>query len=152
MLFVCALLCIGVLCQVSLVRVFMRVCVPYLSTLSEEEVMLQQVRDLLPPFRLSLVPLELKALSLVLASTPTVSAGSVLGSGRDSSSVSSALVLVCVRIVHYIRRINGSPQGTQRELLEVPKENCELSGFGGECRPVSGAPLHMRGRAVVSSF
>ena len=53
MLFVCALLCIGVVCQVSLVRVFMRVCVPYLSTRSEEEVMLQQVRDLLPPFRLS---------------------------------------------------------------------------------------------------
>ena len=103
MLFVCALLCIGVVCQVSFVRMFMRVCVPYLSTRSEEEVMLQQVRDLLPPFRPSLVPLELKALALVLASTPTVSAGSVLGSERDSCSASSALVLACVRIVHYIR-------------------------------------------------
>ena len=101
MLFVCALLCIGVVCQVSLVRVFMRVCVPYLSTRSEEEVMLQQVRDLLPPFRPSLVPLELKALPLVLASTPTVSAGSVSGSERDSCSASSALVHACVRIVHY---------------------------------------------------
>ena len=73
---------------------FMRLCVPYLSTRSEEEVMLQQVRDLLPPFRPSLVPLEWKALSLVLASTPTVSAVSVLGSERDSFSASSALVLV----------------------------------------------------------
>ena len=103
MLLVCALLCIGVVCQVSLVGVFMRLCVPYLSTRSEEEVMLQQVRDLLPPFRLSLVPLELKTHSLILASTPTVSAGSVLGSGRDSSSVSSALESVCVHIVHYTR-------------------------------------------------
>ena len=101
MLFVCTLLCIGVACQVSLVRVFMCECVPYLSTRSEEEVMLQQVRDLLLLFRLSLVLLELKALSLVLASTPTVSADSVLGSERDSCSASSVLVLACVRIVHY---------------------------------------------------
>ena len=101
MLFVGALLCV-VVCQVSLVRAFMRVCVPYLTTRLDEELSLQQVRNLLPLGRLLLVPLELKALSLVLASTPTVSAGSVLGSERDSCSVSSALVLVCVRIVHYI--------------------------------------------------
>ena len=101
MFLVYALLYVGVVCHVSLTRALMRVCVPYLSTQSEVEVMLQQVRDLLPPFRLSLVPLELKALSLVLASTPTVLAGSVLGSGRDSSSVLSAQVPFCVRIVHY---------------------------------------------------
>ena len=102
MLLVCALLCIGVVCQVSLARVFKRVCVPYLSTQSEEEVILQQVRNLLAPFQPSLVQLELKALSLVLASKPIVSTGSVLGSGRDSSSVSSALAPVCVHIVHYV--------------------------------------------------
>ena len=74
MLFVGALLCV-VVCQVSLVRAFMRVCVPYLKTRLDEELSLQQVRNLLG--RLLLVPPELKALSLVLASTPTVSAGSV---------------------------------------------------------------------------
>ena len=100
MLFVGALLCV-VVCQVSLVRAFMRVCVPYLTTRLDEELSLQQVRNLLPLGRLLLVPLELKALPLVLASTPTVSAGSVLGSERDSCSVSSALVYACVRIVHY---------------------------------------------------
>ena len=95
---------------------------------------LQQVRDLLTPFRPSVVPLELKDFSLVHASTPTVSAGSVLDSERDSCSASSALVLVCVRTVHYIWRINGAPQGTRRELLDVLQENRELSGFGGMCR------------------
>ena len=100
MLFVCALLCV-VVCQVSLVRVSMRVRVPCLTTRLDEELSLQQVRDLLPLGQLLLVLLELKALSLVLASTPTVSAGSVLGSERDSCSASSALVLACVRTVHY---------------------------------------------------
>ena len=100
MLFVGALLCV-VVCQVSLVRAFMRVRVPCLTTRLNEELSLQQVRDLLPLGQLLLVLLELKALSLVLASTPTVSAGSVLGSERDSCSVSSARVYACVRIVHY---------------------------------------------------
>ena len=126
MLFVGALLCV-VVCQVSLVRAFMRVCVPYLTTRLEEELSLQQVRNLL-------VPLELKALSLVLASTPTVSAGSVLGSERDSCSVSSALVYACVRIVHYIWRINGAPQGTRRKQLEALQGNRELHGSWGKCR------------------
>ena len=112
----------------------MRVRVPCLTTRLSEELSLQQVRNLLPLGRLLLVLLELKALSLVLASTPTVSAGSVLGSERDSCSASSALVLACVRTVHYIWRINGAPQGTRRELLDVLQENCELSGFGGKCR------------------
>ena len=96
MLFVGALLCV-VVCQVSLVRAFMRVCVPYLTTRLDEELSLQQVRNLLPLGRLLLVPPELKALPLVLASTPTVSAGSVLGSEGDSCGVSSALVLACSR-------------------------------------------------------
>ena len=133
MLFVGALLCV-VVCQVSLVRAFMRVCVPYLTTRLDEELSLQQVRNLLPLGRLLLVPLELKALSLVLASTPTVSAGSVLGSERDSCSVSSALVYACVRIVHYIWRINGAPQGTRRKQLEALQGNRELHGSWGKCR------------------
>ena len=133
MLFVGALLCV-VVCQVSLVRAFMRVCVPYLTTRLDEELSLQQVRNLLPLGRLLLVPLELKALSLVLASTPTVSAGSVLGSERESCSVSSALVYACVRIVHYIWRINGAPQGTRRKQLEAVQGNRELHGSWGKCR------------------
>ena len=102
MLSVFALLCV-VVCQVSLVRAFMRVRVPCLTTRLNEELSLQQVRDLLPLGQLLLVLPELKALPLVLASTPTVSAGSVLGSERDSCSASSALARVCVRIVHYNR-------------------------------------------------
>ena len=104
MLFVGALLCV-VVCQVSLVRAFMRVRVPCLTTRLNEELSLQQVRDLLPLGQLLLVLPELKALPLVLASTPTVSAGSVLGSERDSCSASSALVLACVRTIHYIRLV-----------------------------------------------
>ena len=118
MLFVGALLCV-VVCQVSLVRAFMRVCVPCLMTRLDEELSLQQVRNLLPLGRLLLVPSELKALSLVLASTPTVSAGSVLGSERESCSASSALVLACVQIVHYIWRTNGAPQGTSGRHRET---------------------------------
>ena len=133
MLFVCALLCV-VVCQVSLVRVSMRVRVPCLTARLDEELSLQQVRDLLPLGQLLLVLLELKALSLVLASTPTVSAGSVLGSERDSCSVSSALVYACVRIVHYIWRINGAPQGTRRKQLEALQGNRELHGSWGKCR------------------
>jgi hypothetical protein len=110
------------------------VCVPYLTTRLDEELSLQQVRNLLPLGRLLLVPPELKALSLVLASTPTVSAGSVLGSERDSCSVSSALVYACVRIVHYIWRINGAPQGTRRKQLEALQGNRELHGSWGKCR------------------
>ena len=101
MLFVGALLYV-VVCQVSLVRALMRVCVPCLTTRLNEELSLQQVRDSLPLGRLLLVPIELKALYLVLASTPTVSAGSVLGSERDSCSASSLLVRAYVRIVHDI--------------------------------------------------
>ena len=125
------LLCVNVVCQVSLVRAFVRSCVPR----SDEEMVLQQVRFLLLLSELfPVLSPELEAPSLVYASTPHVLPGSVIGQRWDSCSVSSALVLVCVRIVHYIWRINGAPQGTRRELLEVPQENCELSGFGGECR------------------
>ena len=118
MLFVGALLCV-VVCQVSLGRAFMRVRVPCLTTRLSEELSLQQVRNLLPLGQLLLVLPELKALSLVLASTPTVSAGSVSGSERDSCSASSALARACVRIVHYIWRKNGAPQGTRRKQLEA---------------------------------
>ena len=60
MLFVGALLCV-VVCQVSLGRAFMRVRVPCLTTRLNEELSLQQVRELLPLGQLLLVPLELKA-------------------------------------------------------------------------------------------
>ena len=103
MLFVGALPCV-VVCQVSLVRAFMRVCLPYITTRLDEELSLQQVRDLHPLGRLLLVPPELKALSLVLASAPTVSAGTFIGSEGDSCSTSFAFVFVCfvcVRAVCY---------------------------------------------------
>ena len=112
----------------------MRVRVPCLTTRLSEELSLQQVRNLLPLGQLLLVLLELKALSLVLASTPTVSAGSVSGSERDSCSASSAPVSACVRIVHYIWRINGAPQGTRRKQLEALQGNRELHGSWGKCR------------------
>ena len=99
MLLVCALLCVGVVCQVSLVRAFVRSCVPR----SDEEMVLQQVRFLLLLSELfPVLSPELEAPSLVYASTPHVLPGSVIGQRWDSCSVSSALVLVCVRIVHYI--------------------------------------------------
>ena len=93
---VLVLLC--VVCQVSLVRAFVRSCVPR----SDEEMVLQQVRFLLLLSELfPVLSPELEAPSLVYASTPHVSSGSVIGQRWDSCSVSSALVLVCVRIVHY---------------------------------------------------
>ena len=117
---VLVLLC--VVCQVSLVRAFVRSCVPRSVTRPDEEMVLQQVRFLLLLSELfPVLSPELEAPSLVYASTPHVLPGSVIGQRWDSCSVSSALVLVCVRIVHYIWRINGAPQGTRRELLEVPQ-------------------------------
>ena len=93
------LLCLSVVCQVSLVRAFVRSCVPR----SDEDMVLQQVRFLLLLSELfPVLSPELEAPSLVYASTPHVLPGSVIGQWWDSRSVSSALVLVCVRIVHYI--------------------------------------------------
>ena len=98
MLFGCVLLYLCVVCQVSLVRAFVRSCVPR----SDEEMVLQQVRFLLLLSELfPVLSPELEAPSLVYASTPHVLPGSVIGQRWDSCSVSSALVLVCVRIVHY---------------------------------------------------
>ena len=98
MLFGCVLLCLCVVCQVSLVRAFVRSCVPR----SDEEMVLQQVRFLLLLSELfPVLSPELEAPSLVYASTPHVLPGSVIGQRWDSCSVLSALVLACVRIVHY---------------------------------------------------
>ena len=103
MLFGCVLLCVSVVCQVSLVRAFVRSCVPRSATRPDEEMVLQQVRFLLLLSELfPVLSPELEAPSLVYASTPHVLPGSVIGQRWDSCSVSSALVLVCVRIVHYI--------------------------------------------------
>ena len=96
------LLCVNVVCQVSLVRAFVRSCVPRSATRLDEEMVLQQVRFLLLLSELfPVLSPELEAPSLVYASTPHVLPGSVIGQRWDSCSVSSALVLVCVRIVHY---------------------------------------------------
>ena len=115
MLFGCVLLCLCVMCQVSLVRAFVRSCVPR----SDEDMVLQQVRFLLLLSELfPVLSPELEAPSLVYASTPHVLPGSVIGQRWDSCSVSSALVLVCVRIVHYIWKINGAPQGTRGNQSE----------------------------------
>ena len=109
---VLVLLC--VVCQVSLVRAVVRSFVPRSATRPDEEMVLQQVRFLLLLSELfPVLSPELEAPSLVYASTPHVLPGSVIGQRWDSCSVSSALVLVCVRIVHYIWKINGTPQGTR---------------------------------------
>ena len=120
MLFGCVLLCLCVMCQVSLVRAFVRSCVPRSATRLDEEMVLQQVRFLLLLSELfPVLSPELEAPSLVYASTPHVLPGSVIGQRWDSCSVSSALVLVCVRIVHYIWKINGAPQGTRGNQSEA---------------------------------
>ena len=120
MLFGCVLLCLCVVCQVSLVRAFVRSCVPRSATRQDEEMVLQQVRFLLLLSELfPVLSPELEAPSLVYASTPHVLPGSVIGQRWDSCSVSSALVLVCVRIVHYIWKINGAPQGTRGNQSEA---------------------------------
>ena len=109
---VLVLLC--VVCQVSLVRAVVRSFVPRSATRPDEEMVLQQVRFLLLLSELfPVLSPELEAPSLVYASTPHVLPGSVIGQRWDSCSVSSALVLACVRIVHYIWKINGAPQGTR---------------------------------------
>ena len=101
---VLVLLC--VVCQVSLVRAVVRSFVPRSATRPDEEMVLQQVRFLLLLSELfPVLSPELEAPSLVYASTPHVLPGSVIGQRWDSCSVSSALVLVCVRIVHYIWQI-----------------------------------------------
>ena len=102
MLFGCVLLCVSVVCQVSLVRAVMRSFAPCSATRPDEEMVLQQVRFLLLLSELfPVLSPELEAPSLVYASTPHVLPGSVIGQRWDSCSVSSALVYACVRIVHY---------------------------------------------------
>ena len=114
---VLVLLC--VVCQVSLVRAVVRSFVPRSATRPDEEMVLQQVRFLLLLSELfPVLSPELEAPSLVYASTPHVLPGSVIGQRWDICSVSSTLVLACVRIVHYIWKINGAPQGTRGNQSE----------------------------------
>ena len=96
---VLVLLCVA--CQVSLVRAVVRSFVPRSATRPDEEMVLQEVRFLLLLFELfPVLSPELKAPSLVYASTSHVSPGSVIGQRWDSCS-RFAFMRTFVRVVCY---------------------------------------------------
>ena len=66
--------CAVVVCEVSSAFAFKRLCVLFLATRPDEELMSQQIRNVSPLGQLFLVLLEWKVLSLFRASPPTVSA------------------------------------------------------------------------------
>ena len=129
----------GVLLQVSVM--YACVCVALIFAYTTRCATTRQVRRPLVRSESLPCPTELEALFLVCTSTPLVplnSAPGRRGNGSDCLVVAHA----CFLVVHYIWRINGAPQGTRREL----------SGLGESAGLVSGAPLHMRARTVISSF